>query len=537
MSSAPALSGNAHSRAANSGEQRGMFGLEYKWLVMIAVVFGLFMSVLDSTVVNIALPKLQAVFGTTLTGVQWVVTAYTLALTVSIPFFGYLADRYGTKRIYLISLALFTIASALCGLSWSIGSLVFARVLQGLGGGALAPLAIALIFAAFPANERGRASAFLGIPILFAPALGPTLGGYIVEYASWRLIFYLNVPIGIVGFVVGAIVLREYRASANRRMDWPGLILSTFGFASLVYGIGEAGTDGWGSTKVLSFLIVGIICLISMVMAELRAANPLLDVRLFKDWNFAAGNLMTWTLQIALFGALFLLPIFLQSLRGLTPVQAGLWLLPSALATMVVLPFGGILVDRFGAKPIILIGTVALALTSYSLSHLTLQTTFWTLQLWLLGRSVAISFTLQPTQVVALGNVPRASLARATSLFSLMRQVVVAFGTAMLSTYVQNRQPLHFAHLAERVTPSSPTALLVGELTALFQSRGFDQLHARALALQALAGQLHLQATLFSFRDAFILTTSIVGVGAIMALFLRRVTPSRESMAEPMIME
>jgi DHA2 family multidrug resistance protein len=246
---------------------------------------------------------------------------------------------------------------------------------------------------------------------------------------------------------------------------------------------------------------------------------------------------MTWTHQIALFGALFLLPIFLQNLRGLTPVQAGLWLLPSALATMVVLPFGGILVDRFGAKPIILIGTVALALTSYALSHLSLQTTFWTLQLWLLGRSVAISFTLQPTQVVALSNVPRALLARATSLFSLMRQVVVAFGTALLSTYVQNREPAHFAHLAERVTPSSPTALLVGQLTALFQSRGFDQLHARALALQALAGQLHLQATLFSFRDAFILTTSIVGVGAVMALFLRRVTPNRESTGEPMIME
>ena len=395
MSSSEALSGatplaTARPAPPPATEDRGWGGIAYKWLVLIAVVFGLFMVVLDSTVVNIALTKLQAVFGATLTGVQWVVTSYTLALTVSIPLFGYLADRYGTKRIYLLSLALFTIASGLCGLSWNIGSLVFARVLQGLGGGALLPLASAQLFAAFPTNERGRAGAYLGVPVLFAPALGPTLGGYIVEYLDWRLIFYLNVPIGIVGVLIGATVLREYRAAATRRMDWPGLILSSIGFATLVYGIGEAGADGWGSTKVLSFLAIGLISLLAMVVVELRAAAPLLDVRLFRDWNFAAGNLMTWTLQIALFGALFLLPIFLQGLRGLTPVQAGLWLLPSALATMVVLPIGGILVDRFGAKPIILIGAAALALTSYALSHLTLQTTFWTLPLWLLGRSVAI---------------------------------------------------------------------------------------------------------------------------------------------------
>src|SRR5258706_774622 len=236
MSSSEALSGAtplARARPAPppATEDRGWGGIAYKWLVLIAVVFGLFMVVLDSTVVNIALTKLQAVFGATLTGVQWVVTSYTLALTVSIPLFGYLADRYGTKRIYLLSLALFTIASGLCGLSWNIGSLVFARVLQGLGGGALLPLASAQLFAAFPPNERGRAGAYLGVPVLFAPALGPTLGGYIVEYLDWRLIFYLNVPIGIVGVLIGATVLREYRAAATRRMDWPGLILSSIGFA------------------------------------------------------------------------------------------------------------------------------------------------------------------------------------------------------------------------------------------------------------------------------------------------------------------
>lgn len=499
----------------------GLGGIPYKWLVVVAVIFGIFMSILDTTIVNIALSKLQAVFGETLDNIQWVVTGYVLALTVSIPFFSYLADRIGMKRTYLISLALFTVASALCGLAWSIGSLIFARVLQGLGGGALVPLAMAQIFAVFPHEERGRAAATLGVPILFAPALGPTLGGYIVEYLEWRLIFYINVPIGILGVLIGWLVLREHRSPVARPLDVPGLILSTLGFSTLIYGISDAADAGWTSLTVLAFLSFGLVCLAALTVVELRSAHPLLDLHLLKEWNFTAGNLITWTLQIGLFGALFLLPIFLQSLRRLTPIEAGLWLLPSALVTAVVLPVGGVLVDRFGAKPVIVVGTLALTLTTYALSHLTLATPFWTLQLWLLGRSVAIAFTLQPTQVIALSRVPREALTRATSLFSIMRQVIVAFGTALLATYIENRQPLHFAHLAEQVTAFSPAGLLVNQLTARFQAQGFDQLQAQAAALQAIAGQLRLQATVLSFRDAFLLTTLIVAGSTFIALLLR----------------
>jgi len=515
----------------------GLLGLDYKWWVVAAVVFGVFMSVLDTTIVNIALAKLQAVFGATLDGIQWVVTGYVLALTVSIPVFSYMADRMGMKRVYLISLALFTLASALCGLAWSLGSLVFARVLQGLGGGALLPLATAQIFAVFPHQERGRAAATLGVPVLLAPALGPTLGGYIVEYMDWRLIFYINVPIGILGVLFCSMILREYHNPVARPLDVPGLILSTLGFSTLIYGISSAATDGWTSFTVIAFLAVGLICLLTLIGVELRSPYPLLDVRLMAEWNFAAGNLITWALQIGLFGALFLLPIFLQDLRGLTPVQAGLWLLPSALITVVVLPAGGILVDRFGAKPIIIIGTLALTLTSYALSHLTLTTTFWTLQLWLLGRSVAIAFTLQPAQVVALSRVPKVALARATSLLSIMRQMVVAFGTALLSTYVEIRQPLHFAHLAEHVTAFSPTGRLINQVTALFQSRGFDQLGAQTAALQVIAGQIQLQATILAFRDAFLLTMMIVAGSTLLALLLRQVARPGDGQSEALVLE
>lgn len=535
MSNAPALPANQ--QIAPPQSDRGLFGLQYKWLVVIAVIFGVFMSVLDSTVVNIAIPKLQAVFGASLDRIQWVSTGYTLALTVSIPIFSYLADRFGIKRIYLLSLVMFTVASALCGLAWSIGSLIVARILQGLGGGALLPLATAQIFAEFPPAERGRASATLGLPVLLAPALGPTLGGFIIEYADWRLIFYLNVPIGIVGVLIGYAMLRDQRSPFVRPLDVPGLLLSTAGFSSLVYGIAEAGDKGWDSLTVIGFMSFGAFCLVLLTMVELRSRTPLLDVRLFSEWNFTLGNLLTWALQIGLFGALFLLPIFLQSLRGLTPVQAALWLMPSALVTAFALPFGGLLVDRFGAKPIILIGALALTATSYALSHLTLQTSFWTLQLWLLGRSIAISFTLQPSQVVALSHVPREALARATALLSVLRQVVVAFGTALLSTYVQNRTPIHYAHMAERVTPASPTGMLISRITALYQGRGLDLVQAQAAALRAIGGQIRLQATILAFRDAFLLTTVIVSFGALIALFLRSTSRSAAASHEPMIME
>jgi len=410
-------------------------------------------------------------------------------------------------------------------------------VLQGLGGGALLPLATAQIFAVFPPAERGRASATLGVPVLLAPALGPTLGGYIIQYSTWQLIFFLNVPIGIVGVLFGLAVLRGRPITTVRPLDVPGLILSTLGFATLTYGIAEAGNNGWDSPITIGFIVFGLVCLAFLTLVELRTKAPLLDVRLFNEWNFTLGNLMTWTLQIGLFGALFLLPIFLQSLRGLSPVQAGLWLLPSALATAFFLPVGGFLVDKIGAKPVIITGAIALVLTSFALSHLTIATSFWTLQAWLLGRSIAISFTLQPTSVVVLSKVPREALARATALFSVMRQVVVAFGTALLSTYVQNRTPIHFAHLAERVTPSSPTGMMVSQLAALYQKYGVDQLHARASAVRLIGLQIGLQATILAFRDAFILTTAIVACGVVLALFLRSAQRDTAGSSEPVVME
>jgi len=479
------------------------------------------MSVLDATIVNIALAKLQAVFGADLNQIQWVVTAYLLSLAVSVPLAGYLADRFGIKRIYMTALLLFTAGSILCGLSWSASSIVFFRILQGLGGGALLPLATAMIFAAFPPQQRGMASAVLGVPILLAPALGPTLGGYIVQYGDWRLIFYINVPIGIIGFLISWFLLRERRSPHLGPFDWRGFVFSTIGFGTLLYGISDASTDGWTSLKVLAFIGVGVISLLIFAFIELTAESPLLDLRLFKDWSFTSGNLITWILQVSLFGALFLLSLFLQELRGLSPFETGLWLLPAALTTALILPISGLLVDRIGAKWVILVGTIALALASYGLSHLGLYTTFWGLQFLLISRSVALAFTLQPSNVVALYNVPRDALPRASSLVNVMRQVAASLGTAALATYVQNRIPTHFAHLAEQASIFSPAANFVTRVMLGLEARGYTAISAHITALNLLSFQIQKQATVMAFDDTYLLAAAIAVPGIIIALFLR----------------
>jgi EmrB/QacA subfamily drug resistance transporter len=525
MSTAEPLLPDGGLAAPRQPANTNFLGLEYKWLVAIAVIFGLFMAVLDTTVVNIALPKLQAVFGATLNDVQWIVTGYTLAQTVSIPLFGFLADRFGAKWIYILSLGLFTIASALCGLSWNVNSMIFFRVLQGLGGGALLPIGIALVYTVFPPHERGRSQAAIGIPVLLAPALGPTLGGYIVQNYSWRLIFYINVPIGIVGIFMCIALLRRGRFNQKARLDIAGLTLSTLAFSSLIYGVGEAAADGWYSSTVIGFIIFGLICLVALILVELRTDDPLLDFSIFKSWNWTSAILITVATTFALFGALFLVPQYLQVLRGLTPIQAGLILLPSSLVTLVALPVSGILMDRFGPKWSILIGLVALGVASYLLSGMTLTTPLVNIQLWLIGRSIGLGFASQPASVIALSDVPPSKLARGSSFFTVLRLVSSAFVTSFLATYVKDRALPHYAHLAEQTTPTSPLYAYIRGVVGQAAAQGNWTLPVQARIVRQVALQLRLQATVMAYRDALMLITGFIVVAFVLAFFVGNPRP------------
>lgn len=498
--------------------------LPYKWIVASVVIFGIFMSILDGTIVNIAIPRLQSAFGAQLSSVQWVLTAYTLAQGVATPLTGFLSDRIGLKRFYMLSLAGFTIGSALCGLAWSLPALIAFRVLQGATGAFLSPLAITLLYREFPPAERGTAMGTLGLPILLAPALGPTLGGYLVTFANWQLIFYINVPIGIVGLIMAMIFLRTAQSPSNVQFDVPGFITSAAGLGLLLYGLSDASTDGWTSAKVLGCIIAGVILLIAFVVIELdrvqHEKQPLLDMRVFTNRGFTTSNIASVMVVIALYGGLFLVPVYLQNLRGLSAYQSGLLLLPQAVASMVAVLIGGRLVDRFGVRAVVIPGLVILAVVMWRFTTLTNTIMYSNFQLLLIARGFALGLCLQPLMVSALADIRPRMLAQATAVNTTVRFVASSLGIAVLSTLVQGQTKVHYAHMAELVTADSPLGKLVPRLQALFMTHGAPALAARGAALYEISGLIRRQAYLLSIQDAFWLTLGLTIVAIVASFFV-----------------
>ncbi len=523
--------------AGGQGARQGS-GLQYKWIVAMVVIIGVFMAILDSTIVNIAIPRLQSVFGADLHSVQWVLTAYILAQGVATPAAAFLANRLGIKRFYIMSLAAFTLGSALCGLAWNLPLLIAFRVLQAVGGAALFPLSLTLIFREFPPQERGSALGLFGVPALLAPALGPTLGGYLVTYADWPIIFYVNVPIGIAAVILASIFLREMRDEFRQSFDVVGFIFSTIGLACVLYGLSSASTDGWGSTTVLSTLIVGSLALVIFVVVELVIANrggqPLLDLRIFTNASFTISTIANIFVVFALFGGLFLLPIYLQILRGQSAFQAGLLLLPQALAAMVSVVVGGRLVDRFGVRAVVIPGLLILAVASWQLSYITADSPYWWLQIAIILRGLALGLVGQPLILSTLSEIRPQKLTQASSLSTVVRAVSSSLGVAVLATLVQVQTKIHYSHLAEQVTASSPLGQLLPRLEAFFVARGADASAARAAAVQLIIRLVQRQGYVLAIQDAFRITLVFVAITVIITLFIRVKRPPRRIPAQPL---
>jgi len=507
---------------AQAGQSEGR--ISYKWIVASVVILGVFMSILDQTIVNIALSRLETDFGADVHSVQWVLTAYILTQGVVTPTTAFFADRFGIKRFYIISLIAFTVGSALCGLAWSLPVLIFFRILQGAGGAALFPLSITLLFREFPPRERGLAMGLFGVPALLAPAIGPTLGGYIVTYAGWQPIFYINVPIGIVAVILCSLLIREYRPDEHVTFDLPGFFFAAIGLATVLYGINDASTDGWTSGTVLGFLAVGILSLAIFTAYEIALANrggrPLLDMRLFRNGPFRAGAIANMFVVFSLFGGLFLLPLYLQNIRQLSAFQAGLILLPQALASMVSVVAGGRLVDRIGVRAVMIPGLLILALANYELSLITIYSPYWWLQVMLILRGIALGLTVQPLTVAMLSEISPRDLAQASSLSTVVRAVASSLGIAILATLVQAQEQVHFAHLAEQVTASSRIGQLLPQLEALFVAHGYSLQNATSTALQYIALFLEQISFTMAVQDAFLLTVGVVGIAIIATFFV-----------------
>ena len=398
------------------------------------VVLGAMMSILDTTVVNVAINTLAGKFHTTLPTIQWVATGYTLALATVIPLSGWIADRFGTKRLYMTSIGLFVIGSSLSGLAWSSTSIIVFRVLQGLGGGMIMPAGMTILTRAAGPNRIGRVMSIMGVPMLLGPILGPILGGWLVADVSWRWIFFINVPIGIVALISSLRVLPRDVPAHEQRLDFVDLLLLSPGLALMIYGLAESNSaGGFGSGKVLIPLLVGLGLISCFVWHALRARDPLIDLRLFKDRTFSTSSMTLVLVAVSVFGSFLLLPLYYQAVRGESALMSGVLLAPQGLGAMLGMPIAGQLADRTGSGRIVPFGLVAVMLSVLGLTQVGAQTSYVWLSLDLFLFGIGMGFTMMPVFTGAMQSIRGAAVARASTTLNILQQTGASIGTAVLS--------------------------------------------------------------------------------------------------------
>jgi EmrB/QacA subfamily drug resistance transporter len=401
-------------------------------LILCVTTIGTFMSILDSTIINVALPDVLADFNVGLENGQYVLTVYLLFLAVVIPLSGFMADRVGMKRMFIITLVGFTISSALCGLAWNLPSLIAFRAIQGLSGGMMAPLSMAIVYSTITPLERGRFMALLGLPQLLAPILGPTVGGFLVEYASWRYIFLINLPIGLLNLGLAKMLLPYFPTRPDSKLDYRGFILAALAFPLLLLGLSEAADNGFTALHI-GMILAGLAFLAAFIKVELMEDQPLFRLQLFESDVFRIAMLMMFVLQVSLYGIQYLLPLFLQEARGLSASQTGLLLLPGGVASFIAMNVGGRLYNYLGPRPLALVGSVVLFIGTVAMAQMNAGTSQWVIAGLSCIRGVAVGLCFIPVQTAAYNTVPREDMPRASALLQVSMRLYGSVSTALLT--------------------------------------------------------------------------------------------------------
>jgi EmrB/QacA subfamily drug resistance transporter len=439
----------------------------YVWRISAVVIVGSIMSILDTTVVNVALATLGRDLHDSVANIQWVVTGYFLSLAAVIPVTGWAARRFGAKRVYLVSLVLFTAGSALCGLANSTGELVAFRVLQGLGGGMILPIGQLMMAEAAGPERMGRVMSIVAVPAMLAPILGPTIGGLILDNASWRWIFYVNVPIGVIAVLAAARMLPSVKAGRSDPLDFRGLLLMATGLPLLTYGLAEIGvTGGFSSLKVIVPCLLGIALVAAFVRHALRSRYPLLDLRLYRRSTFASASFTMFCLGAALFGSMILLPLYWQEIRHESVVDTGLLTAPMGLGMALVMPLAGRLTDRFGGGPLALLGVTVTTVMTIPFGLIGAHTPIVLLSVAMFGRGMGVGFAFMPAMAAAFAALKRSELPHATPQLNVLQRVGGSIGTAVLAVVLQ--RALVGTHTIEAAAGAYGTAFwFAAGLTAL----------------------------------------------------------------------
>jgi DHA2 family multidrug resistance protein len=487
----------------------------YKWLVVIAVMSGAFLVVLDTTVVNVALPKIMAAFGVNVDKIEWIVTAYMIAMAIMMPSVGWLSARIGNKTLFMASLIIFTAASCLSGAAWNVDVLIIFRIFQGVGAGALMPIAMVIIFEAFPPEERGLAMGVYGIGATFGPAIGPTLGGYLTDQFSWHLIFYINIPIGLLGIVLAAIILTPDKHKKQMHFDILGFLTMAVFLGSLLAALSQGQREGWSSFYILALFSVAILGLASFLWAEHIAKEPFIDLSVYKTFAHTMATLVFIIQGFGLYGSTFLIPLYFESLLDYTALQAGLLMLPMAIVVAIVLPVAGRMADRMDGRIPITLGILFSALSLYWLSFVDLRTSQTTAYLMLIVRGLGIGFIFPPLMNLALKCLPPEKTAVGSGLMNVSRQIGGAFGVAIVGVLLERREVFHHSLFAQAQNLNSfTTNYFLTHFQEFFQKLGNVEITAYQKALTILHLLVKKKAMVASFDDCFF----IAGVTFLLAL-------------------
>ncbi|WP_462413373.1 DHA2 family efflux MFS transporter permease subunit [Neobacillus sp. Marseille-QA0830] len=479
--------------------------------IIAILMIGAFIAFLNNTLLNIALPSIMKDLKIEASTVQWLTTGFMLVNGILIPTTAFLIRKYSVRHLFLAAMCLFTIGTIVAGTATVFGVLLAGRMLQASGSAILMPLLMNVMLVSFPVEKRGAAMGVFGLILMFAPAIGPTLSGWIVEHYDWRMLFHFVTPIAIVVLLIGFFLLKDKKEKLNMHLDFLSLLLSSIGFGGILYGFSTASNKGWDNPQVYGSIIIGVVSLAVFILTQLRKDDPMLNFRVYKYPMFALSSAITMVVNMSLFAGMILLPIYTQNLRGISPMDAGLLLLPGALIMAAMSPVNGKLFDKIGGRILAVTGLAIIVVTTYMFSKLTLETTYTHLILIYSIRSFGMSMVMMPVSTNGLNQLPRRLYPHGTAMNNTLNQVAGAIGTALLVTIMTNRAESQGQKLGEEAmkhfTGGQPTPEAIAQMKQ----------------------QIAAQAMLDGINFAFVVATAIAAVAFVLALFIKRAKPAEDT--------
>lgn len=495
-------------------------------MITFTVMTGAVMSALDTSIVNVALPYMRGSMSSTVEEIAWVSTSYILANVIIMPIVGLLSSRFGRKNFYMYSVAIFTLTSLLCGIAWDLNSMIFFRVLQGIGGGALIPISQAILRESYPPDKQGVAMGIFGLGVVMGPAFGPTLGGWLTDHFSWPWIFYINLPVGILNLFLTMRFIEDpsYMQRKKERWDVPGLMLLVIGLGSLQLMLEEGQSKDWFASNYITILAVtAAIGSALFVWRELVAEKPAVNLRLLKNITFASGTMIGGVLGISLFASLFLLPLFLQQLLGYPAFDSGITMMPRSLAMAITMPIVGRMYNKLGPKFLIGAGLLINAFSFWELSVISLDVGFWDIfypQVW---QGIGFGLIFVALSTVTLSTVDKANMTDASGLYNVVRQVFGSVGIALSATFLTRDETIFHSYLTEKVTSVSDSATMwLGSLQSYFFNQGFDNETASAMSMRMVEGLITKHGAMMAFNHVFFMVSVLFIISFPMIFLLRK---------------